>query len=95
MAGSLSALEQAVTWLLLWLLVQGLGWLAVGVVLLAYGYRPLCIKLAQRGYAAATVSYRLAPKHQFPAAILPGRRAELPAPVVAEARPCEADKHCA
>src|SRR5438874_10369333 len=34
-----------------------------------YGYRPLCIKLAQRGYAAATISYRLAPKHQFPAAI--------------------------
>ena len=34
-----------------------------------YGYRPLCIKLAQHGYAAATISYRLAPKYQFPAAI--------------------------
>jgi acetyl esterase/lipase len=33
------------------------------------GYNTLCIKLAQNGYVAMTVSYRLAPKHQFPAAI--------------------------
>ncbi len=33
------------------------------------GYDGLCIKLAQRGYAAMTVSYRLAPKFPFPAAI--------------------------
>jgi len=32
-------------------------------------YDPLTVKLAQRGYVAVTVSYRLAPKHQFPAAI--------------------------
>jgi acetyl esterase/lipase len=32
-------------------------------------YNPLLIKLAQRGYVAATVSYRLAPKYQYPAAI--------------------------
>jgi acetyl esterase/lipase len=30
-------------------------------------YQALCIELAQRGYVAATVSYRLAPRHQFPA----------------------------
>lgn len=29
----------------------------------------LCIRLAQGGYVAATVTYRLAPKHQFPAAV--------------------------
>jgi acetyl esterase/lipase len=33
------------------------------------GYDGLCIRLAQRGYVAVTVSYRLAPKYQFPAAI--------------------------
>jgi acetyl esterase/lipase len=33
------------------------------------GYDSLCIRLAQRGYVAATVTYRLAPKYQFPAAI--------------------------
>ncbi|MBI2690037.1 MAG: alpha/beta hydrolase fold domain-containing protein [Acidobacteria bacterium] len=33
------------------------------------GYRALAIKLAQRGYVAATASYRLAPRHQFPAAV--------------------------
>ncbi len=33
------------------------------------GYNALCIKLAQHGYAAMTVSYRLAPKFKFPAAI--------------------------
>ncbi|HTM47607.1 MAG TPA: alpha/beta hydrolase fold domain-containing protein [Bryobacteraceae bacterium] len=32
-------------------------------------YLPLCIKLAQRGYVAATVTYRLAPKFQFPAPV--------------------------
>jgi acetyl esterase/lipase len=29
----------------------------------------LCIRLAQRGYVAVTVTYRLAPQHQFPAAV--------------------------
>ena len=29
----------------------------------------LCVKLAERGYVAATMTYRLAPKHQFPAAV--------------------------
>lgn len=29
----------------------------------------LCVKLAERGSVAATVSYRLAPDHQFPAAV--------------------------
>lgn len=29
----------------------------------------LCQKLAERGYVAVTVTYRLAPKHQFPAAV--------------------------
>ena len=33
------------------------------------GNNALCVKLAQRGFAAATVSYRLAPKYQFPAAV--------------------------
>jgi acetyl esterase/lipase len=32
-------------------------------------YLPTAIKLAERGYVAATVSYRLAPRHQFPAAV--------------------------
>jgi acetyl esterase/lipase len=32
-------------------------------------YDGLCIKLAQRGYVAATITYRLAPKHKFPAAV--------------------------
>lgn len=32
-------------------------------------YLPLCIKLAQRGYVAATVSYRLSPRNQFPAPV--------------------------
>jgi acetyl esterase/lipase len=32
-------------------------------------YDGLCIRLAQRGYVAATVTYRLAPKYQFPAAV--------------------------
>jgi acetyl esterase/lipase len=33
------------------------------------GYNGLCLKLAQHGYAALTVSYRLAPKYPFPAAV--------------------------
>ncbi|HEY3790005.1 MAG TPA: alpha/beta hydrolase [Urbifossiella sp.] len=33
------------------------------------GYNGLCIKLAQNGYVAMTISYRLAPKFQFPAAV--------------------------
>ncbi len=33
------------------------------------GYDGLCRKLAAAGYVAATVTYRLAPKYQFPAAI--------------------------
>ncbi len=32
-------------------------------------YDALCIKLASRGFVAATITYRLAPKHQFPAAV--------------------------
>src|SRR5262245_34612318 len=32
-------------------------------------YLPVAIKLAERGYVAATASYRLAPRHQFPAAV--------------------------
>ncbi|MFM8287654.1 MAG: alpha/beta hydrolase fold domain-containing protein [Planctomycetaceae bacterium] len=32
-------------------------------------YNALCLKLAERGYVAITVSYRLAPKYQFPAAV--------------------------
>jgi acetyl esterase/lipase len=32
-------------------------------------YRALAIKLAQNGYVAATASYRLSPRHQFPAAV--------------------------
>ena len=33
------------------------------------GYNSLCLTLAQRGFAAVTISYRLAPTHLFPAAI--------------------------
>ena len=32
-------------------------------------YLPLCIKLAQRGYTCATVTYRLSPRNQFPAPV--------------------------
>lgn len=32
-------------------------------------YLPMAAKLAEKGYVAATVSYRLAPRHQFPAAV--------------------------
>jgi acetyl esterase/lipase len=34
------------------------------------GYRALIPRLAERGYVAATVSYRLAPLHPFPAAVV-------------------------
>ncbi len=33
------------------------------------GYNALCLTLAQQGFVAATASYRLAPKYQFPAAV--------------------------
>lgn len=33
------------------------------------GYNKLCLTLAQHGYVVATVSYRLSPKYQFPAAV--------------------------
>jgi acetyl esterase/lipase len=33
------------------------------------GYDKLCVTLAQHGFVAATISYRLAPKYQFPAAV--------------------------
>lgn len=33
------------------------------------GYDGLCVRLAERGYVAATITYRLAPKYQFPAAV--------------------------
>jgi acetyl esterase/lipase len=33
------------------------------------GYDGLCLRLAHRGFVAATVTYRLAPKYQFPAAV--------------------------
>ena len=33
------------------------------------GYDGLCLQLARRGYVAVTVTYRLAPKYRFPAAV--------------------------
>lgn len=33
------------------------------------GYDKLCLKLAQSGYVAATITYRLAPAYPFPAAV--------------------------
>lgn len=33
------------------------------------GYDGLCVRLAERGYVAATITYRLAPEHRFPAAV--------------------------
>ena len=32
-------------------------------------YDGLCVKLAEKGFVAATITYRLAPKYQFPAAV--------------------------
>ncbi len=32
-------------------------------------YDSLCVKLAENGFVAATITYRLAPKHKFPAAV--------------------------
>lgn len=32
-------------------------------------YDDLCVKLTERGYVAATITYRLAPAHRFPAAV--------------------------
>ena len=32
-------------------------------------YDTLCVQLAERGYVAATITYRLAPQHKFPAAV--------------------------
>jgi acetyl esterase/lipase len=32
-------------------------------------YDALCVRLAEKGFVAATITYRLAPKHQFPAAV--------------------------
>ncbi len=32
-------------------------------------YDGLCVRLAEKGFVAATITYRLAPKHQFPAAV--------------------------
>ncbi|HZZ82670.1 MAG TPA: alpha/beta hydrolase [Gemmataceae bacterium] len=34
-----------------------------------HSYDAQCIRLAEQGYVAVTVSYRLAPKYQFPAAV--------------------------
>jgi acetyl esterase/lipase len=39
------------------------------------GYNPLLLRLAQHGYVAVTMSYRLAPKYQFPAAIYDSKAA--------------------
>jgi len=33
------------------------------------GYDKLCVSLAQHGFVAVTITYRLAPKYQFPAAV--------------------------
>ena len=33
------------------------------------GYDGMCVNLAQHGYVAATVTYRLSPAYQFPAAV--------------------------
>lgn len=33
------------------------------------GFNKLCVRLAEHGYVAVTVTYRLAPKYQFPAAV--------------------------
>src|SRR5438045_1067805 len=33
------------------------------------GYDKLCVSLAEHGFVGATITYRLAPKYQFPAAV--------------------------
>ena len=33
------------------------------------GYDALCMKLAEQGFVAVTITYRLAPNYQFPAAV--------------------------
>lgn len=38
-------------------------------------YDELCVQLAERGYVAATITYRLAPKYQFPAAVFDSKAA--------------------
>lgn len=39
------------------------------------GYDGLCIRLAEKGYVAVTITYRLAPKYPFPAAIYDSKAA--------------------
>jgi acetyl esterase/lipase len=39
------------------------------------GYDGLCTRLAQQGYVAMTITYRLAPKYQFPAAVYDSKAA--------------------
>jgi len=39
------------------------------------GYNPFCVKLAEHGFVAATITYRLAPKYQFPAAVYDSKAA--------------------
>lgn len=39
------------------------------------GYDGLCIKLAEKGYVAVTITYRLAPKYPFPAAVYDSKAA--------------------
>jgi acetyl esterase/lipase len=39
------------------------------------GYTQLCIRLAQHGYVAATITYRLAPKYPFPAGLIDSKTA--------------------
>src|SRR5579875_782194 len=46
-------------------ILHGGGWAAGS----HEGHRPLAVALAARGYAAASVGYRLVPRHRFPAQI--------------------------
>jgi acetyl esterase/lipase len=52
-------------------LVHGGGWRA-GV---RANFAPMAIRMAQHGYAAATISYRLSPEAQYPAAVQDARAA--------------------
>jgi acetyl esterase/lipase len=52
-------------------LVHGGGWRA-GV---RANFAPMAIRMAQRGYAAATISYRLSPEAPYPAAVQDARAA--------------------